>query len=138
MLWYGVPFRGDVAALVVALLVYVGSIVGVGWLIMGVSSSGTAGSLVDAPIIWYDNDDADIPEPEVRDPNLIWEGPKESIGRAAARSTRPSRLKRRCAARWLRNWGWRSSQRSSFLRIRIPMTTWGSATLRWTWFSFAG
>ncbi len=48
--------------------------------------------LVDAPIVWYDDDRHDIEPPEEREPNLLWDGPRESVVRPFGRWTKPSRL----------------------------------------------
>lgn len=65
-------------------------------LLAGVTAS--AAPLTDRPVVWYDADDADIPLPEERDPNLLWDGPLESVVRPFGRWTKPSRQIRRLGA----------------------------------------
>jgi hypothetical protein len=51
--------------------------------------------LVDAPIVWYENDRADIAEPSERDPNLARDQFHTTVVRPLRRWTSPSRLVRR-------------------------------------------
>jgi hypothetical protein len=51
--------------------------------------------LLDRPIVWFEDDRRDIPEPAEREPNLFWEGPRAAVIRPFGRHTRPSRLVRR-------------------------------------------
>ncbi len=51
--------------------------------------------LRDAPVVWYADDRRDIPQPEERDPNLVWDGAQETFFRPLGRLTHPGRLVRR-------------------------------------------
>lgn len=57
--------------------------------------AGAAPPLVDAPVVWYDRDDADIRKPAERDPNLLWDGVETTVVRPVSRLFRPGRLLRR-------------------------------------------
>ena len=61
----------------------------------GVDSIAGAQDLVDAPVVWYDDDSGDIDAPRPRHPSLMWEGPQSIIARPLARATNPGRLVRR-------------------------------------------
>jgi hypothetical protein len=60
--------RSSIASLLVLLGGLAGTFVGVG-----------ATPLVDAPVVWYDDDDAPIELPEERDPNVLWDGFHDSV-----------------------------------------------------------
>jgi hypothetical protein len=47
------------------------------------------------PVVWYEDDDAPIPLPREREPNLTWDGVTETIVRPFGRATHPGRLVRR-------------------------------------------
>lgn len=51
--------------------------------------------LRDAPIVWYEDDRRDIPEPEERDPGLVYTLAKETVFRPAERFFHPGRFLRR-------------------------------------------
>ena len=71
-----------------------------GLLLMTVSAAAGKDALRDAPVIWYDDDRNDIAEPRRRQPNLLWDGPKETVQRPLVRITRPGRLIRRARSRF--------------------------------------
>jgi hypothetical protein len=54
--------------------------------------------LRNAPVVWYDDDRRGIPEPEERDPSLLWDGPQSSIVRPLDRFFTPSRIGRQIGA----------------------------------------
>lgn len=57
--------------------------------------------LVDAPPVWYDRDDADLPEaPEERDPNLVWNDVSEDVVRPLDRFFYPAYLLGRVTSIW--------------------------------------
>lgn len=51
--------------------------------------------LQDAPVAWYDTDDAPIPVPGEREPSLVWDQVAQSVLAPADRAFRPSRVGRR-------------------------------------------
>lgn len=65
---------------------------------LGVESAAAKDVLVDAPIVWYDDDDADVPPPRERNPNVTWDRVDETLARPLGRLLRPSRLLRRATA----------------------------------------
>jgi len=50
--------------------------------------------LQDAPVVWYDADDAPIPVPAEREPSLVWDQVAQSVLAPADRAFRPSRIGR--------------------------------------------
>lgn len=63
--------------------------------LLGAGHAGGAATSSDAgPVIWYEDDRADIPPPRERDPNLLWDGVNETFMRPAGRLTHPGRLVR--------------------------------------------
>jgi hypothetical protein len=72
-----IPFRNGSGRAVFGLCLLVGA--------------ASAAPLEDVPVIWYEDDRRDIPKPEERDPNLLWDGPRESVIRPMSRWTKPSR-----------------------------------------------
>jgi hypothetical protein len=60
-----------------------------------VPAGSSAKPAVSAPVIWYEDDRSDIPSPSEREPNLGWDGIKESFVRPLGRQTHPGRLVRR-------------------------------------------
>lgn len=64
---------------------------GLGW----PSRAPAREKLVDAPIVWYEDDRRDIAEPRERDPNLVRDQLHTTVVRPLRRWTSPSRLARR-------------------------------------------
>jgi hypothetical protein len=54
--------------------------------------------LRDVPVVWYDDDRRNIPEPQERDPSLVWDGPQSSIIRPLDRFFTPTRIGRQVGA----------------------------------------
>lgn len=51
--------------------------------------------LDDRPVVWYEADRQDIPQPAVRNPNLLWDQVNETVFLPIGRFTHPGRLVRR-------------------------------------------
>jgi hypothetical protein len=66
-------------------------------LLLGASAGAASARepLRDAAPVWYDDDTADIPQPESRDPNLMWDGIDDSVSRPLSRLLNPARAVRR-------------------------------------------
>lgn len=64
-------------------------------LILGTPASEAADLLRDVPVVWYDQDDAHIPEPAERDPDLYWDQYQDAVALPLARFFDPVRAVRR-------------------------------------------
>jgi hypothetical protein len=62
----------------------------------GMAPRAHAGSLRDAPVVWYEGDRADVSKaPKERNPNLLWTSANETFIRPVGRLVNPVRLSRR-------------------------------------------
>ena len=70
-------------------------VLGIAFASMAAPLVASAGPLRDAPVIWYDTDAADIPQPEERDPDLYWDQYVDAFALPIARFFNPVRAVRR-------------------------------------------